>query len=76
MKVSHITTKTDTFYGAEIVDTFHSLVNVGHPFSVWIDMNGSSFPVPFINGVSANYKVEKCVQDTIRRVFGQEVHFS
>ena len=76
MRISHISTKTATFEGSEIKDAFKSLINVGHPFSIWIDTIGTEFPVPFMHGTCANAKVEKCVQDLIRREFGNEVHFT
>lgn len=76
MRISHISTKTATFEGSEVKEAFKTLVRVGHPFSVWIDTIGTKFPVPFMHGTSSNAKVEKPIQDLLRREFGTEVHFS
>lgn len=75
MQVSHISTKTSTYLDGEVQEAFTTLIESGTPFSIWIDSLGVKFPVPFIHGTCANWKVEKCVQDLIRREFGDEVHF-
>lgn len=76
MRISHISTKTCTFEGEEVREAFRTLIRIGHPFSVWIDTIGTKFPVPFMHGTSSNAKVEKCIQDLLRREFGDDIHFA
>lgn len=76
MQISHLSTKTAIFQGEEIQEAFAAMMRTGHPFSIWIETIGAKFPVPFMHGTSANAKVEKPVQDLIRREFGHEIHFS
>lgn len=76
MRISHITTKTSTFRDEELQEAFKALNTVGHPFTLWVDLLGSKYPIPFQHGTALFNKVEKCIQDLVRREFGDEVHFA